>query len=190
MKTLFNLSLTLLAVGLVLLSSSCDPECADGKILSDPMDVTFPNVYWEVTQFTMTPDGPISSIRIIDADVDTVYFSDNEEVTVTLVASDPESGIFNIDVTGGFGVTCTGPGGAIAYSGLFPATPDSYPLEMNCAEVEVKHEDIFIDGPNLCNIANNPIVSQAGYQLQGFADNHAGLIRLKELYVILGGGGS
>ncbi|HHJ49445.1 MAG TPA: hypothetical protein ENJ88_00885, partial [Phaeodactylibacter sp.] len=77
-----------------LFASSCDPEdtCGEGMVAPDTADTDAPQLEWWVTDFVMTPSGPISALTIY-SDGSEVHVSPESEVTVQLVARDEESGI-------------------------------------------------------------------------------------------------
>lgn len=102
--------------------------------------------------------------------------SPNTEMTITLKATDPESGINEMDVTGGFGYFCSvaGGGNTIALDGVFPGNPITFTSNATCATESGSFTDIVIDGPNLCTGMFSELGS-GGYGLTGYAENEAGL---------------
>jgi len=179
MSTSTNPVLATFAVFLVLLSCACDP-CDDqsGTIEIDPADRTAPDLYWQVTTLTNTPDGPISALRLITDPNTNITMTPNDFVEVTLFAEDNESGVKRMNVQGGFGYTCARPDGAIALSGIIPGdNPAFFNLaEGVCGFAEAAYPSFIIDGANLC-VPDHPNLVSGGYQFLGSALNNNDLIR-------------
>lgn len=179
-----NSVLSLLAAFLVLFSCACDPcDGEPGAIEIDPSDRSVPELYWEVVYFTETPDGPISAISIFTEPVLTLPMTTSDIVTVTLKAEDNQSGIEWMDIQGGFGYSCSQPGGTIVFDGIIPGNRVYYDFaEGNCALAEGEYPAFEIDGPMLCT-GTYPTLSNGGYQLNGSATNGNGLFQQNQLTI-------
>ncbi len=154
-----------------LLAVSCCPTdtCGEGQIAPDSADTDAPQLEWWVTDFVMTPSGPISALTIYQ-DGETVHVSPESEVTVQLVARDEESGIASISMQGGFSWTCDQGGGqVIIVDGIIPQQTADFPVSP-CAFVEEKLSTELVQ-PDCGEDALN----SAGYGLFGSATNGAGL---------------
>jgi hypothetical protein len=184
MQRISSFMLLALAAFVVFLSASCDPvDCPDGLIPIDDTDATAPEVYWRVTAFTMTPDGPISSITMLNEFENTYEMGTNELVTVFLIAEDNESGVLSINVTGGFGFTCQQDGGGVFIAdGIVPGNQINFTNSMTCGTPEGAYQVIEIDGADLCSGPDLSFVNGV-YGFDGISENNANDLRLTRLVI-------
>lgn len=184
MQRISSFSLFVLAAFIVLLSASCDPDdCPDGFIGIDPADASGADVHWRITSFVSTPSGPTSSIVILDEFENTYTVGENELVTVFLVATDNESGIRTIDVTGGFGFSCEEDNGSIILgSGVFPSNPFSFGGSMTCGAPEAAYQVTEFTGSDFC-AGPDRTFRGATYGLDGIAENNVDILSLTRLTI-------
>jgi hypothetical protein len=118
MQTFTLSSMASFAIAAMLISCSppppCNP-CNDPALVVVPdADATAPVVQWEISQAVTHSDGTMtSSISIVsDPSVPVnLNYEQNVSTTVYANATDEESGVKCISLSGGFGFSCTQPGG-------------------------------------------------------------------------------
>ena len=164
-----------------LFASSCDPcdTCGEGLVAPDSADTDAPQLEWWVTDFVMTPSGPISALTIY-SDGAEVHVSPESEVTVQLVARDEESGIASMSLQGGFSWTCDQGGGAlIIVDGIIPLEEQNFGVSP-CAAIEQKLSVELVQ-PD----CGDDTLAGAGYGLTGSATNGTGLTADASLTVVV-----
>lgn len=160
---------------LILLSTACDPCDDPGTTEIDRQDNTPPILTWEVTVLSQTPSGPASSIALLSDAQNDVTIAADEELTLRLLAEDPQSGIQWIDLQGGFGYICNSGNGAIALDGIVPGDPVQFNhAEDCCAQVEGAYPAFTIVAADLCP-ETFPTLTSGGYAFDGTAENGNGL---------------
>jgi hypothetical protein len=177
----------LVATLLALALAACDPgpACDDPALVAIPgADDTPPLLTWMVTQASETPDGPISSIGPYTGDNITLNVKPTDQVKVYLVARDEESGVKQVNMSGGFGQTCQTPGGAIAASGILPNLSQDLGFLTVCGIIEWRLPDIDIDVGMSC-VPDNGVLTQLGFGLNGSAENHKGGTATSTLQIVV-----
>ncbi len=118
MRTLTLSSFSALFVVTLFISCSPPPPCNScndpALVIVPEADASAPVVQWEISQAVTNPDGTMaSSISIVDDPSVPVNlnYADNVTTTVYANATDEESGVKCISLGGGFGFSCTQPGG-------------------------------------------------------------------------------
>ncbi len=167
----------------LILAFSChpDPPCEEGYVVPSSSDTSPPQVEWWVTDFVMTPSGPISSLTIY-GDGEEVHVSPESEVSVQLVARDEESGITVVSLQGGFSWSCMQSAGSLLIvDGIIPEQTQHFNVS-SCACVPVEGETtVELIQPD----CGTNVFNGAGYGLSGSATNGAGLTTTAELTVIV-----
>ncbi len=171
----------LLFVSSLLTVFSCDPAalCEEGFVSPSSSDTSPPQMEWWVTDFVMTPSGPISSLTIY-ADGDEVHIGPESEVVVQLVVRDEESGIAFVGLQGGFSWTCMQSSGSLfIVDGIIPEQIQRFDISP-CApmEGEIAVELIQAD-------CGADVLVSAVYGLSGSATNGLGLMAMAELTVMV-----
>ena len=164
-----------------LFASSCEPcdTCGEGLVVPDSADTDAPQLEWWVTDFVMTPSGPISALTIY-SDGSEVHVSPESEVTVQLVARDEESGIASMSLQGGFSWTCDQGGGTlIIIDGIIPLEEQNFGVSP-CAAIEQKLSAELTQP----DCGDNTLVG-AGYGLTGSATNGTGLTADASLTILV-----
>jgi hypothetical protein len=165
----------LLGPGALLLFAACDPgnTCGDPALVAIPAtDDSEPELTWMITQASVTPDGPISSIGPYTGAEVTITAKPTDEVKVYLIARDEQSGIKQVSMTGGFGQTCTSGSGAIAASGILPEQSQDLSFLTVCGMIEWRLPEIPIEVGMPC-VAGNTL-AQLSFGLTGTAENNKG----------------
>ncbi len=168
-------------LALILFANSCDPDslCGEGMVAPNSADTSVPQLEWWVTDFVMTPSGPISALTIY-SDGAEVHVSPESEVTVQLVARDEESGIASMSLQGGFSWTCDQGGGAlIIVDGIIPLEEQNFGVSP-CAAIEQKLSVELVQ-PD----CGDDTLAGAGYGLTGSATNGTGLTADASLTVVV-----
>lgn len=179
-----SFALFLLAMLVVFLSASCDPDdCPDGFISINPSDTSGAEMEWRITSFVNTPTGPASSIVILDDVENTYTVGENELVTVFLIATDNQSGIRSINVTGGFGFSCQEDDESIVLgSGTFPGNPFTYGGSMTCGAAEGAYQVTEFTGSEFCSGIDLTFRS-ASFAFEGIAENNVDIFSLTRLTI-------
>jgi hypothetical protein len=170
-----KLPIFLLAFSSLLFFAACDPgtTCGDPALVTIPAaDDSAPELTWMITQASVTPDGPISSIGPYSGAEVTINVKPTDDVKVYLVARDEQSGVKQVSMSGGFGQTCTSPSGAIAASGILPSYSQDLSFLTVCGIIEWRLPEINIETGMAC-VAGSTL-TQLGFGLTGVAENNKG----------------
>lgn len=137
-------SLLFLFISLFLFTS-CDSPCGDPALVEVPAsDASAPEAIWQVTILSNTPSGPISALTQFTEAENSVSVSASDQVTVTLIGKDEQSGVKSLKTSGGFGYTCNVDGGSFIADGILPTVMQSQPLT-TCGMKEWKLPTSTID---------------------------------------------
>ncbi len=159
-----------------LISSCCNP-CNDTALIKPGITGCNTQIQWQYSQAVNHSNGTMtSSISIVTNPADPINtnLSDSTTTSVYISATDTVCGIKCIFIKGGYGLTCTNPGGGvgIAIDGKIPDQSDCSPLT-NCA-----FKTMRISIPNLESYMRScflpRVFSNGGVGITAIVENTAG----------------
>lgn len=151
---------------------ACSPCTGPNQVHIAATDATPPELTWYVIQKSMTPSGPISAITPYTGAAVNVSASRTDSIWVYLVARDAESGVFDITMSGGFGMTCNSGTGAIALDGIIPEQYRSLSPAGPCGSLQIEVDRALLDVGMACPAGNT--FANMGFGMSGRAANNKG----------------